>query len=135
MDLLVWRARLDTMGMSRMTTVSAQIGMPRMAEASRMAQSTRFSPKSLTVALVMLMAAPVSSRTLPRMHPSTMTMAMLFSVSAMPLLMMPSILSHGVPMDMARMMVATRILVTGWIFHFEMKSIISKIQTAKATNT
>ena len=38
-----------------------------------------------------------------------------------------SILSHGVPMDMARMMVATRILVTGWIFHFEMKSIISKI--------
>ena len=53
-----------------------------------------------------------------------MTMAMLFSVSAMPLLMMPSILSHGVPMDMARM-----------IFHFEMKSIISKIQTAKATNT
>ena len=64
-----------------------------------------------------------------------MTMAMLFSVSAMPLLMMPSILSHGVPMDMARMMVATRILVTGWIFHFEMKSIISKIQTAKAINT
>ena len=37
---------MDTMGMSRMTTVSAQIGMPRMAEASRMAQSTRFSPKS-----------------------------------------------------------------------------------------
>ena len=88
---------MDTMGMSRMTTVSAQIGMPRMAEASRMAQSTRFSPKSLTVALVMLTAAPVSSRTLPRMHPSTMTMAMLFSVSDMPLLMMPSILSHGVP--------------------------------------
>ena len=70
------------------------------------------------------------------MHPSTMTMAMLFSVSAMPLLMMPSILSQGVPMDMARMMVCDQ--NTGDrvdLPFYEMKSIISKIHTAKATNT
>ena len=63
-----------------MTTVSAQIGIPRMNDASAIPHMMFFSPQTLMAHFVMRMAAPVFSRTVPIVHPRKITIATLLMV-------------------------------------------------------
>ena len=79
-----------------------------MNDASAMPQMMFFSPQTLMAHFVMRMAAPVFSRTVPIVHPRKMTIATLLMVPENPLLIVPSIFSHGVPSPIARTIAAIR---------------------------
>ena len=102
MDFLDFTASKDTIGISRITTVSAKIGIPRIAELSAMAQMIFFSPTRSIAHFVMRTAAPVFSNTVPMAHPRKITIATLLIVPEKPPLIVPSISCHGVFSAMAR---------------------------------
>ena len=135
MDLFVLTAKRDTIGIRRITTVSAKIGIPRIAELSAMAQIIFFSPTRLIAHLVILIAAPVFSRTVPMVHPRTITIATLLMVPENPLLMVLSIFSHGVLSATERIKAETRIPIAAFTLHFEIRMIINAITTAKTIST
>ena len=135
MDFLVCTANSDTMGINRMTTVSAKIGMPRIKELRAMAQIMFFSPTSLMAHLVIRTAAPVFSRTVPMVHPRKMTIATLLMVPEKPLFMVPSISAHGVPSAIASIRAAIRIPIAALTLHLEMRKIINRITSAKTIST
>lgn len=126
---------MDTMGIRRITTVSAQIGIPRMAELNAMAHIMCFSPTRPMAHLVMRMAAPVFSRTVPMVQPRKITMATLLIVPEKPLLMVPSISCHGVPRAMARINADKRIPMAALTLHLEISTIIRTITSANTINT
>ena len=123
------------MGISRITTVSAKMGMPRMAELKAMAQIMFFSPTRPTAHLVMRTAAPVFSRMVPMVQPRKMMMATLLIVPEKPLLMVPSMSCQGVPRAMAATMAAIRMPIAALTLNLEIRTIIRTITAANTTNT
>ena len=126
---------MDTMGIRRITTVSAQMGIPRMAELRAMAQIMCFSPTRPMAHLVIRMAAPVFSSTVPMVQPKKITMATLLMVLEKPLLMVPSMSCQGVPRAMARINADRRIPMAALTLHLEISTIIKTITRANTIST
>ena len=135
MDFLDLTANIDTIGISRITTVSAQIGIPRIAELSAMAQIMFLSPNRSMAHFVMRTAAPVFSNTVPMVHPRKITIATLLIVPEKPPLIVPSISCHGVFSAMARTNAAIRIPIAAFTLHLEIKKIIKTMAIAKTIST
>ena len=106
-----------------------------MNDASAIPHMMFFSPQTLIAHFVMRMAAPVFSSTVPIVHPRNMTIATLLIVPENPLLIVPSIFSHGVPRPMARTIAAIRMPNPACSLYLDISTIISTMTIAKTANT
>ena len=134
MDFLVCTANSDTMGINRMTTVSAKIGMPRIKELRAMAHHVLLSnqlngPFSNTHSRACFLqdSAHGASKEDDDCHA--------FDGSEKPLFMVPQSQPMGFPVQLPVSGAAIRIPIAALTLHLEMRKIINRITSAKTIST